>query len=99
MQAPAVQSLLLTWAAEAVLQTLPQPPQLFSSVALSIGQPFCGFEQEIRVPVHLGTQVPAAQLVLLAPAVEHAVVHVPQWFVSVLMLISQPLLETLSQLE
>ena len=99
VQALARQSLLLTCAALVESQTLLQPPQLFSSVALSIGQPFCGFAQEIRVPEHLGAQVPETQLVAVAPAAEQAMAQVPQWIGSVLRLTSQPLLATLSQLK
>jgi len=82
-----------------LLQILPQPPQLFSSVALSITQPFCGLEQVISVPVHLGEQTPEEQLGPCDPAPEQAVVQLPQWFASVLRETSQPLLGTVSQLE
>jgi hypothetical protein len=92
------QVLAVTWAAVAVLHTLPQPLQLLASVAPLVAQPFCGLPHIKYVPVHTGTQVPALQLVLLAFVVEQAVAHPPQWFLSVSRFDSQPLDATVSQL-
>ena len=90
-----------TCALELLLQTLPQPPQLLSSVAPLMVQPFCGLLHESRVPEQVGVHRPERQLLPaeVVPVVAHAIVQVPQWLSSVLMLASQPLLALLSQLE
>src|SRR6187431_125263 len=89
-----------TCAVEVLLQTLPQTPQLFTSVAPLIVQPFCGLPQESSVPVQFGVQMPERQLLPaeVVPVAEQAIRHVPQWALSVLRLTSQPVLGLPSQL-
>jgi hypothetical protein len=68
----------------------PQPPQLASSLARLLVQPFSGLPQASQLPLQVGVQSPLAQLVLLAFVVPQTVPQAPQSWTSEMTLDSQP---------
>jgi hypothetical protein len=82
----------------ALVQLLPQPPQLPVLVLRFASQPFCGLPSQFANPeLQVGAQVPAAHVV--APfALVQAEPHAPQLAVLVCVFVSQPLPTFESQL-
>jgi hypothetical protein len=74
--------LLSTWAEAAVLQTVPQAPQLFGSVVLSASQPLYLLLSQLKyVPEHSGEHWLFAHVFMLTcalGAVEQAIPQPPQ---------------------
>lgn len=70
---------------------MPQPPQLSTSLRVSISQPFVGLESQSRKPMaQLATvQAPDVQLQLAFIPLQ-LVVQLPQWSTSLRMSVSQP---------
>src|ERR1700753_2432328 len=90
LQTPALQTAPVV---PAGVHAMAQVPQRLGSLLRSTSQPFLGSPSQSRwVASQTGLHTPAAQLVLIAPAAEHATAQVPQWPSSVSGSTSQPVL-------
>jgi hypothetical protein len=82
-----------------VLHALPQPPQLFLSVAVLTSQPFAPLPSQSAVFATL--QLDTSHALFLqssaAPVIGQAPAHEPQWLLSVAVSISHPFAAFLSQ--
>lgn len=80
------------------LHALPQPPQLFVSLVVLISQPLATLLSQFAYPALHATEHFEAAHVGVALFVLHAWPHPPQFFGSVVMVVSQPFAALLSQL-
>jgi len=79
-------------------QRAPQRPQLEASLRVSTSQPFSGLmSQSAKPSSQVKPHTPAAQLGRVWAGVGHALPHVPQFMMSVMVSISQPLATVMSQ--
>jgi hypothetical protein len=80
-------------------QTLPQAPQLLTSVLVFVSQPFVAFpSQSAKGAMQTKPQVPPLQVVVAFARVGQTVPQAPQLVTSVFVFVSQPLAARLSQL-